>query len=99
MGLIELHLDEVDLVRANQFNDYRPNLIMIWYDVKLIAVVWLVLPQFRGVAFIYNKFVKEKVIKRYYPRIRGGEHKSSSSPPNGKKKNKLVDLMTTKESS
>lgn len=73
--------------------------IPIWYDVKLIAVAWLVLPQFRGAAFIYNKFVREKVIKRYYPGIGGGEHKSSSSSPNGKMKNKLADLMTTKKSS
>ncbi|KAL4584754.1 hypothetical protein LXL04_009363 [Taraxacum kok-saghyz] len=76
--------------------------IPIWYDVKLIAVAWLVLPQFRGAAFIYNKFVREKVIKRYYPGIGGGGYKSSSSSsssPNGKMKNKLVDLMSPKKSS
>ncbi|KAK4353051.1 hypothetical protein RND71_028569 [Anisodus tanguticus] len=37
----------------------------IWYDVKLIFVAWLVLPQFRGAAFIYQKFVQEKLIKKY----------------------------------
>ncbi|XP_076898700.1 protein YOP1-like [Bidens hawaiensis] len=55
--------------------------IPIWYDVKLIAVAWLVLPQFRGAAFIYNKFVREQVIQRYCPGIGGGpgsgDHKSS----------------------
>ncbi|KAI3785884.1 hypothetical protein L1987_45010 [Smallanthus sonchifolius] len=70
--------------------------IPIWYDVKLIAVAWLVLPQFRGAAFIYNKFVREKVIQRYYPGIGGGDHKSS---PNGKMKNKLADLISPKKSS
>ncbi|KAG5617516.1 hypothetical protein H5410_017340 [Solanum commersonii] len=39
--------------------------IPIWYEVKLGIVVWLVLPQFRGAAFIYNKFVREKLIKKY----------------------------------
>ncbi|XP_024970909.1 HVA22-like protein e [Cynara cardunculus var. scolymus] len=73
--------------------------VPIWYDVKLIAVAWLVLPQFRGAAFIYDKFVREKVIKRYYPGIGGGEFKLSSPNGNGKMKNKLVDLMTTKKSS
>ncbi|KAD4889109.1 hypothetical protein R6Q59_034007 [Mikania micrantha] len=70
--------------------------IPIWYDVKLIAVAWLVLPQFRGAAFIYNKFVREKVIQRYYPGIGGGDHKSSS---NAKMKNKLGDLISPKKSS
>ncbi|KAL0318895.1 UNVERIFIED_CONTAM: HVA22-like protein e [Sesamum angustifolium] len=33
--------------------------IPIWYDVKLAFVAWLVLPQFRGAAFIYEKFVRK----------------------------------------
>ncbi|KAM0004564.1 hypothetical protein Hdeb2414_s0238g00844131 [Helianthus debilis subsp. tardiflorus] len=70
--------------------------IPIWYDVKLIGVLWLVLPQFRGAAFIYNKFVREKVILRYYPGIGGGAHKSS---PNGKMKTKFADLISSKNSS
>ncbi|GJX28347.1 HVA22-like protein e [Tanacetum coccineum] len=73
--------------------------IPIWYDIKLIAVAWLVLPQFRGAAFIYNKFVREKVIKKYYPGIGGGEYRSSSSSPNGKMKSKLADLISPKKSS
>ncbi|XP_042040871.1 HVA22-like protein e [Salvia splendens] len=39
--------------------------IPIWYDLKLGFVAWLVLPQFRGAAFIYDKFVREKLIKKY----------------------------------
>ncbi|THG23920.1 hypothetical protein TEA_002498 [Camellia sinensis var. sinensis] len=29
--------------------------IPIWYDIKLAFVAWLVLPQFRGAAFIYER--------------------------------------------
>ncbi|CAA2961548.1 HVA22 e [Olea europaea subsp. europaea] len=54
--------------------------IPIWYDVKLAFVAWLVLPQFRGAAFIYEKFVREKLIKKY-----GAAHFRKS--PNGKDKN------------
>ncbi|KAH9611697.1 hypothetical protein KSS87_016068 [Heliosperma pusillum] len=50
----------------------------IWYTLKLALMAWLVLPQFRGAAFIYNKFVREKI--RKYGVI--GGHKS----PNGKGK-------------
>ncbi|KAL1566493.1 HVA22-like protein e [Salvia divinorum] len=51
--------------------------IPIWYDLKLGFVAWLVLPQFRGAAFIYDKFVREKLIKKY-----GG----ALSQPNAKNK-------------
>ncbi|KAK3043225.1 hypothetical protein RJ639_002468 [Escallonia herrerae] len=65
--------------------------IPIWYDVKLAFVAWLVLPQFRGAAFIYNKFVREKIMKKY-----GGIDRHSKSP-NGKGKNKFVDFITPKK--
>ncbi|KAK4707720.1 hypothetical protein R3W88_028645 [Solanum pinnatisectum] len=70
--------------------------IPIWYDVKLIFVAWLVFPQFRGAAFIYDKFVREKIIKRY-------RESSSSSPqhnnksPKAKSKTKFVDFITPKK--
>ncbi|KAK6148056.1 hypothetical protein DH2020_018968 [Rehmannia glutinosa] len=64
--------------------------IPIWYDVKLAFVAWLVLPQFRGAAFIYEKFVREKVLKKY-----GGTYFHKS--PNGKGKNKFVDFISTKK--
>lgn len=37
--------------------------IPIWYTVKFLLATWLVLPQFRGAAFIYEKFVREKIRK------------------------------------
>ncbi|KAJ3677055.1 hypothetical protein LUZ60_002779 [Juncus effusus] len=37
--------------------------IPIWYPVKLIFVAWLVLPQFRGASFIYERFVREQIRK------------------------------------
>ncbi|XP_055801936.1 HVA22-like protein e [Solanum dulcamara] len=59
------------------------NWIPIWYDVKLIVVAWLVLPQFRGATFIYETYVREKIIKNY------GEQ--------GKAKKKSVHFMTPKK--
>ncbi|XP_055827138.1 HVA22-like protein e [Solanum dulcamara] len=67
--------------------------IPIWYEVKLGMIAWLVLPQFRGAAFIYNKFVREKLIKKYGSSY--FHHKSQS--PDGKPKNKLVDFITLKK--
>ncbi|KAL6584313.1 hypothetical protein OROMI_003602 [Orobanche minor] len=56
--------------------------IPIWYAVKLAFVAWLVLSQFRGASFIYEKLVREKVIKKY------GAHFLKSH--NGKDKNNFV---------
>ncbi|XP_072950206.1 HVA22-like protein e [Typha angustifolia] len=36
--------------------------IPIWYDLKLVLMAWMVLPQFKGAAFIYDKFVREKLM-------------------------------------
>ncbi|PIN14546.1 hypothetical protein CDL12_12823 [Handroanthus impetiginosus] len=69
--------------------------IPIWYDLKLVFVAWLVLPRFRGAAFIYEKFVREKVIKQY-----GGAHFNKAhfnKSPKGKGKKKFVDFITTKK--
>ncbi|KAL9266667.1 HVA22-like protein [Drosera capensis] len=46
--------------------------IPIWYSLKLLLVAWLVLPQFRGAAFIYQKFVREKIKKSAW--VRGHDH-------------------------
>ncbi|KAJ3705924.1 hypothetical protein LUZ61_009629 [Rhynchospora tenuis] len=37
--------------------------IPIWYHIKLAFVAWLVLPQFRGASFIYERFVREQIRK------------------------------------
>ncbi|KAJ9163917.1 hypothetical protein P3X46_023539 [Hevea brasiliensis] len=70
--------------------------IPIWYTVKLVLVAWLVLPQFRGAAFIYDKFVRENV-KRYTGAR--DQHHSHHSFPNGsgKGKKKFVRFITTKK--
>jgi hypothetical protein len=37
--------------------------IPLWYEVKLLFVAWLVLPQFRGASFIYDRLVREQLRK------------------------------------
>ncbi|PKI53271.1 HVA22-like protein e [Punica granatum] len=80
--------------------------IPIWYDVKLVFVAWLVLPQFKGAAFLYEKFVREKLIKRregagagaaQSPKSTSVSRNSSSSSSNGKSKKKFVDFISTKK--
>ncbi|GMH16723.1 hypothetical protein Nepgr_018564 [Nepenthes gracilis] len=48
--------------------------IPIWYTVKLLLVSWLVLPPFKGAAFIYERVVREKM-KKYAVRR---DHKPSA---------------------
>ncbi|KAH0450509.1 hypothetical protein IEQ34_021201 [Dendrobium chrysotoxum] len=70
--------------------------IPIWYTIKLIFVTWLVLPQSRGSAFIYNKFVREQLRLYGY-----GGHKADkegtkpSSPSKGR--NKFLGLALSKK--
>ncbi|CAB4280474.1 unnamed protein product [Prunus armeniaca] len=65
----------------------------IWYDVKLVFVAWLVLPQFQGAAFLYEKYVRQQ-LRRYRD---GRDHpQSSNKSPTGKGKNKFVQFMTPK---
>ncbi|XP_062196288.1 protein HVA22-like [Phragmites australis] len=37
--------------------------IPVWYPVKVLFVSWLVLPQFKGASFIYEKLVREQFRK------------------------------------
>jgi receptor expression-enhancing protein 5/6 len=49
--------------------------IPVWYPVKLLFVAWLVLPQFKGASFIYEKLVREQLSKyraRYPRKGKGG---------------------------
>lgn len=70
--------------------------IPIWYEIKLVLVAWLVLPQFRGAAFVYEKFVREKLRK-----FGGATNPNSSSPKDktsrDKIKNKFVSFVTSKK--
>ncbi|KAK6924646.1 TB2/DP1/HVA22-related protein [Dillenia turbinata] len=65
--------------------------IPIWYDVKLLVAAWLVLPQIRGAAYIYERFVREHIKK--HGLLKGQHHQS----PNGKGKHKFVDLIVPKK--
>ncbi|KAF9622295.1 hypothetical protein IFM89_031098 [Coptis chinensis] len=64
--------------------------IPIWYDIKLIFIAWLVLPQFRGAAFIYERFVREK-LKQY------GGNFIKDHPSSSKAKNKFVESISPKK--
>ncbi|CAL9118134.1 unnamed protein product [Musa textilis] len=49
----------------------------VWYQIKLVLVAWLVLPQFRGAAFVYDNFVRQRLRK---PEEGKAADCSSSSP-------------------
>ncbi|CAL9769003.1 unnamed protein product, partial [Musa acuminata subsp. burmannicoides] len=51
--------------------------IPVWYQIKVIFVAWLVLPHFRGASFMYERFVREQLIKY-------GVKLGTSSPHNKK---------------
>ncbi|KAM7480173.1 hypothetical protein LguiA_028386 [Lonicera macranthoides] len=72
--------------------------IPIWYDMKLAFVVWLVIPQFRGAAFIYERFVRQKLIKRYAPSPSASASASAGGiGPSAKMKNKFADIISSKK--
>ncbi|XP_061373763.1 HVA22-like protein e [Gastrolobium bilobum] len=60
----------------------------IWYDVKLLLVAWLVLPQFKGAAFLYERFVRQNIRKHITDK---------KSPNGGIAKNKFFDFITAKK--
>uniref|UniRef100_A0A0A8YNK1 HVA22-like protein n=1 Tax=Arundo donax TaxID=35708 RepID=A0A0A8YNK1_ARUDO len=68
--------------------------IPIWYELKLLFIAWLALPNFRGAAFIYDKFVRGQL--RKHGLTAGGsssvsskkDDNSKSSSPSSKDKEK-----------
>ncbi|XP_077210745.1 HVA22-like protein e [Tasmannia lanceolata] len=52
--------------------------IPIWYQIKVAFVAWLVLPQFRGASFMYERFVREQLRKL------GGKTRKDHHSPAGK---------------
>ncbi|KAG0480919.1 hypothetical protein HPP92_011481 [Vanilla planifolia] len=45
----------------------------IWYHMKLLFVAWLVLPQFMGASFVYEKVVREQ-LNKYRAKIGASAH-------------------------
>ncbi|KAM3272270.1 hypothetical protein ACQJBY_042446 [Aegilops geniculata] len=60
--------------------------IPIWYELKLLFLAWLALPNFRGAAFIYDRFVREQLRKHGLTNHPGsGISSGSSKKENGGK--------------
>lgn len=78
--------------------------IPIWYTVKLIFGLWLVLPQFKGAAFLYDRFVRQQIKKHGFlghhqqqQHQQPQQQQQQKSSPNGKGKKKFVQFITTKK--
>jgi len=56
-------------------------------------VAWLVLPQFKGAAFLYERYVREQI--RKYRGVRDQPH--HTSPTVNKGKHKFMDFITPKK--
>ena len=82
--------------------------IPIWYDVKLLVAAWLVLPQFKGAAYLYERFVREHIRKYVTEREHQRVHhhppenhqqkpQNKKSPAGAKTKKKFVDFIIPKK--
>ncbi|CAI8599066.1 unnamed protein product [Vicia faba] len=82
--------------------------IPIWYDVKLLIAAWLVLPQFKGAAYLYERFVRDHIRKYVTEKEHHRVHHRPESPkllqqvnkksPTGaKNKKKFVDFIIPKK--
>jgi hypothetical protein len=62
---------KLSMLSSSFFPGVRLNCrIPIWYEVKLLFVAWLVLPQSKGAAFLYERFVREQIKKNGWFRDR-----------------------------
>jgi hypothetical protein len=77
--------------------------IPIWYELKLLFIAWLALPNFRGAAFIYDKFVREQLRKHGLTSAAAsgkkddGKSSSPSSKDKDKPKSKFLAFVTPKK--
>ncbi|RDX61614.1 Protein HVA22, partial [Mucuna pruriens] len=71
--------------------------IPIWYDVKLLTVAWLVLPQFEGASYLYDRFVREHIRKYITEREHHQDQQSKKSSNESKAKKKFVEFVTPKK--
>ncbi|CAJ1975086.1 unnamed protein product [Sphenostylis stenocarpa] len=72
--------------------------IPIWYDVKLLTAAWLVLPQFEGASYLYDRFMRDYVRKYITERDHLQYHAQSKRSPNeNQAKKKFVEFVTHKK--
>ena len=60
--------------------------IPIWYELKLLFLAWLALPNFRGAAFIYDRFVRDQLRKHGLTTHPGSGVSVSKKEDGGKEK-------------
>ncbi|MBA0754581.1 hypothetical protein Gogos_005481, partial [Gossypium gossypioides] len=65
-------------------------------------MAWMVLPQFRGAAFIYERFVRDQIKKQGFLRDNNNNkshhhHSGNANSPNGKGKKKFVHFIVPKK--
>ena len=96
------HPDRTSYTSKNAIDLSFPGRIPLWYEAKLLLVAWLVLPQFRGASFIYDKLVREQ-LRKHGLTAGGGkvkkDDKSPSSSPKDKEKpkSKFLAFVTPKK--
>jgi receptor expression-enhancing protein 5/6 len=73
--------------------------IPIWYELKLLFLAWLALPNFRGAAFIYDRFVRDQLRKHGLTNHPGNGSSSNamSKKENGTKEKSLSPASKEKE--
>ncbi|KAG2586046.1 HVA22-like protein e [Panicum virgatum] len=92
-------LDHLLLHHAHGYGARVPHLLIlripIWYELKLLFIAWLMLPNFMGAVFIYDKFVVREHLQKHGLAASVGssgkvkkDDKSPSSSPKDKQKPK-----------
>jgi receptor expression-enhancing protein 5/6 len=71
--------------------------IPIWYELKLLFIAWLALPNFRGAAFIYDKFVREQLRKHGLTSAAASGKKDDGKSSSPSSKSKFLAFVTPKK--